>query len=100
MLLVSLTRATFRRAEFGFLGVMVRTWVHTPRFCGDPFAPRTIRPFSALYVKRRAGALFFLAIFFRPFRTSWLMVGKLSPYRRFVIYRRFLITVIDQKPSS
>jgi hypothetical protein len=30
------TRATFRRAELGFLGVMVFTTVQTPRFCGHP----------------------------------------------------------------
>jgi len=33
--LVSRTRATFRSAEFGFLGVTVLTRVHTPRFWGQ-----------------------------------------------------------------
>ena len=33
--LVSRTRATFRSAEFGFLGVEVYTRVQTPRFCGQ-----------------------------------------------------------------
>ena len=28
------TRATLRRAEFGFFGVVVYTRVHTPRRCG------------------------------------------------------------------
>jgi hypothetical protein len=28
------TRAIFRSAEFGFFGVIVRTSVQTPRFCG------------------------------------------------------------------
>ena len=28
---------TLRRAEFGFLGVVVYTRVHTPRRCGVPF---------------------------------------------------------------
>src|SRR5262249_5752107 len=32
----SRTRATLRRAEFGFLGVIVLTTVQTPRFCGQP----------------------------------------------------------------
>ena len=32
--LVSLTLATFRIAELGFLGVVVYTRVQTPRFCG------------------------------------------------------------------
>src|ERR1700737_4380092 len=34
--LVRRTRATLRRAEFGFFGVWVRTTVHTPRFWGAP----------------------------------------------------------------
>jgi hypothetical protein len=71
---VSRTRAIFRSAEFGFFGVIVRTCVQTPRFCGDPF-PRMVRFFSELYVNRRAGALVFLVAFLRPFRTSWLIVG-------------------------
>jgi hypothetical protein len=33
---VSRTRAIFRSAEFGFFGVVVVTFVHTPRFCGQP----------------------------------------------------------------
>ena len=33
---VSRTRATFRRAEFGFFGVCVNTRVQTPRRCGAP----------------------------------------------------------------
>ena len=37
MPLVRRTRATLRRAEFGFLGVVVYTRVHTPRRCGEPF---------------------------------------------------------------
>src|SRR3990172_2429703 len=74
MPLVSRTRATLRRAELGFLGVTVRTLVQTPRFCGLP-SPRIIRFFRALKWKRRAGALVFLTIGLRPFRTSWLIVG-------------------------
>ena len=35
MLFVKRTRATFRNAEFGFLGVVVYTRVQTPRFCGQ-----------------------------------------------------------------
>jgi hypothetical protein len=33
--LVKRTRATLRRAEFGFLGVCVYTRVQTPRRCGE-----------------------------------------------------------------
>ena len=36
MPLVRRTRATLRRAEFGFFGVTVYTRVQTPRFCGAP----------------------------------------------------------------
>ena len=59
------TRATFRRAEFGFFGVVVYTRVHTPRFCGLPF---------------RAGVFFLSTDFLRPLRTSWLMVGKIFSF--------------------
>src|ERR1700720_1291425 len=60
MPLVSRTRATLRKAEFGFFGVWVKTRTQTPRFCG-------------LFC--RAGLFILLTIFFRPARTSWLMVG-------------------------
>src|SRR5215468_8361773 len=58
--LVSRTRATFRSAEFGFLGVEVYTRVQTPRFCGQLLS-------AGLEVFQRGG--------FRPLRTSWLNVG-------------------------
>src|SRR6478735_4976506 len=64
MPLVRRTRATLRRAEFGFFGVVVYTRVHTPRRCGEPL---------------RAGVLAFVALSCRPLRTSWLMVGNLVP---------------------
>lgn len=38
MPLVRRTRATLRSAEFGFLGVVVYTRVHTPRRCGEPLS--------------------------------------------------------------
>jgi hypothetical protein len=72
--LVSLTLATFLRAELGFFGVCVLTWTHTPRFWGDP-APRRPRFFRELKVYRKAGALSFLCLDFLPLRTSWLTVG-------------------------
>src|SRR5438552_6649539 len=58
--LVRRTLATLRSAEFGFLGVVVYTRVHTPRRCGPPCS---------------AGDLDFVASVSRPWRTSWLMVG-------------------------
>src|SRR5215208_6140260 len=60
---VSRTRATLRRAEFGFFGVVVYTRVQTPRFCGAP---------------RRAGVFVLLLGLTRPLRTSWLTVGMYS----------------------
>src|SRR5580698_7797234 len=54
------TRATLRRAEFGFLGVVVYTRVHTPRRWGAPF---------------RAGVFVFVTLACRPLRTSWAIVG-------------------------
>src|SRR5205807_1858056 len=54
------TRATLRRAEFGFLGVMILTCKHTPFFCGQPC--------SAGCFGRRYCCT-------RGLRTSWLMVG-------------------------
>src|SRR5947208_13796565 len=60
MPLVSRTRATLRRAEFGFFGVVVYTRVHTPRRWGEPFS---------------AGVLVFSTVSSRPLRTSWLIVG-------------------------
>src|SRR5580692_2816912 len=60
MPLVSRTRATFRRAEFGFLGVVVNTRVQTPRRWGAPF---------------RAGVFVFDCLDCRPLRTSCSIVG-------------------------
>src|SRR5881396_4217816 len=57
---VSRTRATLRSAELGFLGVVVYTRVHTPRFWGHDFS---------------AGAPVLLFTRRRPWRISWLRVG-------------------------
>src|SRR5439155_25086821 len=58
--LVRRTRATLRRAEFGFFGVDVYTRVHTPRFCGHSC---------------NAGLLVLYFGLLRPCRTNWLNVG-------------------------
>src|SRR3954464_15692139 len=63
------TRATLRSAEFGFLGVVVYTRVHTPRFCGA--ATFFLRPLPDL----RPGVATFLVLGVRPLRTSWEVVG-------------------------
>src|ERR1700743_101756 len=69
MPLVSRTRATFRRAEFGFLGVVVYTRVHTPRRCGA--ATFFLRPLPDF---RPGVASFFLGAW-RPLRINWLVFG-------------------------
>src|SRR6478736_7759961 len=72
--LVRRTRAILRSAEFGFFGVIVRTWRQTPRFWGAPGIDtwRCRRLFQFL---RIAGALIFEILRLRPWRTSWLIVG-------------------------
>src|SRR5215813_8819714 len=71
---VSRTRAIFRSAEFGFLGVIVDTRVQTPRFCGAPWS---------------AGVFVFSRLDVRPLRISWLTVG-MDPFGVVnpVVYRR------------
>src|SRR3954464_12399183 len=63
------TRATLRSAEFGFLGVVVYTRVHTPRRCGA--ATFFLRPLPDF----RPGVASFLVFGWRPLRTSWEVVG-------------------------
>src|SRR3954454_12775540 len=58
--LESRTRATFRKAEFGFFGVIVLTWRQTPRLNGQDSSTGDF----VLYNTGRRG-----------FRTSWLIVG-------------------------
>src|SRR3981081_4759985 len=60
MPLVNLTRATLRSAEFGFLGVVVDTRVHTPRRWGLPLS---------------AAVLVLVTLSWRPLRTSCWIVG-------------------------
>jgi hypothetical protein len=78
MLLLSRTLAILRSAELGFLGVIVRTWVHTPRFCGAPFGCRMRRCVWLLKVYCNAGALLFFFFTLRPLRINWLIVGTPS----------------------
>src|ERR687890_1589698 len=63
------TRATLRRAKFGFLGVVVYTRVQTPRRCGA--ATRFLRPLPDL----RPGVASFFFGALRPLRTSCEVVG-------------------------
>jgi hypothetical protein len=65
MPLTKRTRATLRWAEFGFLGVMMRTTVHTPRLNGLFFS---------------AGDFDFTGDDVRPLRTNWFTVGIVLSY--------------------
>ena len=74
--LVRRTRATFRKAEFGFFGVIVFTWVQTPRRWGLP-ATSNVRlgrsgwpGFGPVETTRNAGVFTFFWIFSRPLRTN------------------------------
>src|SRR3954453_11450509 len=67
--LVRRTRATLRRAEFGFLGVVVYTRVQTPRRCGA--ATFFLRPLPDF----KPGVASFFVLGLRPLRTSWDVVG-------------------------
>src|SRR5277367_4682367 len=61
---VNRTRATLRKAEFGFFGVCVYTRMHTPRFSGQPAS---------------AGDFVLTRTFSRPIRTSCENVGTVLP---------------------
>src|SRR5438552_17377725 len=84
--LVRRTRATLRRAEFGFFGVVVYTRMQTPRFWGHACI---------------AGVLDFLRTASRPIRTSWLMVGmalRRSEQRQnsnFITVTPYLVNIFD-----
>jgi hypothetical protein len=74
--LVNRTRATFLKAEFGFLGVTVKTFKHTPLLKGDGnFFGRF---FKTLNANVKAGLLPGYLIFFLPFLISCRMVGILK----------------------
>jgi hypothetical protein len=59
------TRAIFRIAEFGFLGVIVLTCKQTPRRCGQ---------------RSNTGDLLNLRGILRRLRTSWLIVGMKASF--------------------
>ena len=73
MPLVRRTRATLRRAEFGFLGVTVDTFMQTPLLNGEEkylgLFFRTLKP-------RSNAGVFDLALFgVLPLLTNWCIVG-------------------------
>src|SRR5919108_3095725 len=84
MPLVNRTRATLRRAELGFFGVIVYTRVQTPRRCGA--ATFFLRPLPDF----RPGVVTFLPGDLRPLRISWLVVGM----------RRVMVAAGRARPSG
>lgn len=70
---VNLTLAILRKAEFGFLGVVVETFVQTPRLKGEGKNTglffKTLKPFAKATVLclERTFVLFFLI--------NWFIVG-------------------------
>ena len=73
MPLVKRTLATLRKAEFGFLGVVVNTFTQTPLLKGENDSAGLF--FITLKIRNKAGALVFFAFDFRPFFINWLIVG-------------------------
>src|SRR5271157_2357901 len=90
MPLVRRTRAILRKAEFGFLGVIVRTTVHTPRFWGAPFSWRIRRCLFVFRVYNKAGALLFTLLVCRPLRINWLIVGTFFCLRKILLWSNLL----------
>src|SRR5581483_10810964 len=85
------TRATLRRAEFGFFGVVVYTRVQTPRRCGA--ATFFLRPLPDL----RPGVASFFFGFLRPLLISWLVVG-MRKRRVAGALRRLVVTPAVKEP--
>lgn len=67
------TRAILRKAEFGFLGVMVLTERQTPRLKDELKYEYLF--FKLLYEKVSAGDLVLRLDVFLDFLTNWLIVG-------------------------
>lgn len=65
MPLVRRTRANLRRAEFGFFGVMVPTFIATPLFNGEAW--KTGRFLMLLKPNDKAGDFVFALVFFLGF---------------------------------
>jgi hypothetical protein len=74
--LVNRTLAIFRKAEFGFFGVVVLTFKHTPRLKGP--SDLVGRFFKVLKTCLNAGDLLLVPVDFLAFLFSWLIVGILS----------------------
>lgn len=86
--LVNRTRAIFRSAEFGFLGVIVLTLMHTPRLNGLFIS--FLRLLRVLKTNVMAGDLDFLAAIVRDFLTSWLIVATVGGGNQIRVFRELL----------
>ena len=73
MPLVKRTRAIFLNAEFGFLGVVVVTFTHTPLLKGE--GKKTGLFFLVLKLRQRAGAFGFFFGFFLGFLINCCIVA-------------------------
>gem|GEM_PF-3107479 len=67
---VSLTFATFLKAELGFFGVIVVTFVHTHLFIGFHFLGELKTHLIEFFVTCKAGALLFLVLSLLFFLTN------------------------------
>jgi hypothetical protein len=75
MPLERLTRAIFLKAEFGFLGVVVVTFKHTPLLKGDPFGSSVLFLCKVSKFVCNAKTLLLELAVFLPFLINWLIVG-------------------------
>ncbi len=75
MPLDSRTLAIFRSAEFGFFGVVVVTFMHTPRLNGELFGKKVRCRLSGLNTLSSAGDFDFAWLDDRPFLINWDTVG-------------------------
>jgi len=73
MPLVKRTLAILRKAEFGFLGVVVVTFKQTPRLKGEGYAEGLF--FNKSKPRHSAGDFGFALVIFLGLFISWWMVG-------------------------
>lgn len=80
------TLATLRNAEFGFFGVDVYTFVHTPRLNGLPLRYSVLTRWRLSQVNWSAGDFDFTTGCVRPLRISWFIVGIVN--KKLMIYTK------------
>lgn len=98
MPLLNLTLATLRKAEFGFLGLTVKTLTQTPLLSGDAFLTGLF--FKALKLNVKAGRFDFFFGVFLGFLINWLIVGILACLKTKISCVNTLFKVSKQKNKS